>query len=65
MKFDAVGQYKERMWEELGAIEADDVIQQLYEAFEHLPDPEPFTLTHGYLNSDSELKSPRVAKLNR
>ncbi|KAK8027669.1 hypothetical protein PG991_004725 [Apiospora marii] len=52
MRFDTAEQYKERLREELGAIEADDVKPQIDEALELLPDPEPFTLTHGYLDLD-------------
>ncbi|KAK7940770.1 Protein kinase-like domain [Apiospora aurea] len=51
MRFDTVVEYKDIVRKELMTLGAG-LKEQVREALEHMPDPGPFTLTHGYLDLD-------------
>ncbi|KAK8050071.1 hypothetical protein PG994_011801 [Apiospora phragmitis] len=53
MRFDTAAEYKQRLREELMAVGTDKMEhKKVDEALQQLPEPKPFTLTHGYLDLD-------------
>ncbi|KAK8088555.1 hypothetical protein PG997_003516 [Apiospora hydei] len=51
MRFDTVAEYKKMLKEELMVL-GKNLKEEVREALEHMADPGPFTLTHGYLDLD-------------